>query len=295
MHHTLSLLFFSFLFLFSGCGSSDSKSTNSADIPLFGLYWSSYSGVEENTTVQHGIYGADLDLLSSSAKIIRLTNNLSVAAVDATGNLYWAANVDDNSSMAIFTSDKYGNYTKELISGFTSINGLSIDNTQERIYYSVDGTDVGYSDFNGTNPQTIINSLTSATHLYIDTVNNELYISQNGNISKSDMEGAGLTTVVASTRPEQVGIDHVNNKLVWADTSTDIISRSNLDGSNIETLLDFSSSDANPNALVVDATNSKLLYVINGTELQSSGLAGEDNTTVNAALSPNVTSLWIAK
>ncbi len=295
MHIFRPIIILISLFIFGGCGSDSTTSTNNPNLPLFGLYWSSYSAVDENTSVQHGIYGADLDSLASSAKILRLTNNLGITSVDSVGNIYWSANVDDNSSQAIFSANKYGNYTKELISGFDSINGLAIDNVQERIYYATNDTNVSYCDLNGSNPQTIITGLTSVTHLYIDTVNNMLYISQAGEVSKSDMEGTALSTVVTASIPAQMGIDHVNNKLIWTDTGTDTISRSNLDGSSPEELLNFSSSDANPNAMVVDKSNSRLLYVINGTELQSATLAGENNITVNSLLSPDVKSLWIAK
>lgn len=289
-----------FILIIGGCGTSSNNFSEESPT-LFDLYWSSFSANDENETVQHGIYGSETLSLASIAKIISVKNELGPCAVDSEGNLYWSASgIDDNTTISIFSADKYGNNTQELLTNFTLINGLTIDNIQKRIYWSNKGTpvEIAYSDLNGSNPQVINTALTSGGPLYIDTENARLYVSDTlgGQIHKWDMEGViDINFTDSSTEPTQLGIDYLNKKVIWTDTSTDLISSSDLNGSGTVTLLDFNSSNANPNALVVDRANSRLLYIINGTTLQSAALNGDNNITQAIGLSPDVQSLWFVQ
>ena len=76
--------------------------------------------------------------------------------------------------------------------------------------------------------------------------------SQNdGSIERADLDGRNRTTIVpegSTFTPKQLHLDHKNRKLYWCDREGMRVMRANLDGSNIETLVDTSKGDARPGA-----------------------------------------------
>ena len=70
-----------------------------------------------------------------------------------------------------------------------------------------------------------------------------------GSIERADIDGRNRKTIIpeASTfTPKQLHLDRENRKLYWSDREGMRVMRSNLDGSQIETLVDTSNGDARP-------------------------------------------------
>src|SRR5947199_3798576 len=70
-----------------------------------------------------------------------------------------------------------------------------------------------------------------------------------GSILSSDLEGSQLATIVppgATFTPKQLQIEKDSGKLYWCDREGMRVMRANLDGSEIETLVDTSKGDARP-------------------------------------------------
>jgi sugar lactone lactonase YvrE len=70
-----------------------------------------------------------------------------------------------------------------------------------------------------------------------------------GSIERCDLDGKNLTIIVppgGTHTPKQVKLDHENGKLYWCDREGMRVMRANLDGSNIETLVDTSGGDQRP-------------------------------------------------
>src|SRR5947207_1754098 len=70
-----------------------------------------------------------------------------------------------------------------------------------------------------------------------------------GSIERADLDGRNRKTIIPQGRtftPKQLQIDKRNGKLYWSDREGMRVMRSNLDGSNIETLVDTSKGDARP-------------------------------------------------
>src|SRR5256884_828291 len=70
-----------------------------------------------------------------------------------------------------------------------------------------------------------------------------------GSIERADLDGQNRTTIVpegATFTPKQLHLDKENGKLYWCDREGMRVMRSNLDGSQIETLVDTSKGDARP-------------------------------------------------
>ena len=71
-----------------------------------------------------------------------------------------------------------------------------------------------------------------------------------GSIERADLDGQNRTTIVpegATFTPKQLHLDKENGKLYWCDREGMRVMRSNLDGSQIETLVDTSKGDPRRN------------------------------------------------
>src|SRR6266702_8885470 len=70
-----------------------------------------------------------------------------------------------------------------------------------------------------------------------------------GSIERADIDGKNRKVIVppgATFTPKQLQLDKENGKLYWCDREGMRVMRANLDGSNIETLIDTSHGDPRP-------------------------------------------------
>jgi DNA-binding beta-propeller fold protein YncE len=88
---------------------------------------------------------------------------------------------------------------------------------------------------------------TAAGHLYWTNMGNPT--ANDGSILRSDLDGRNVTTIVppgGTFTPKQLQIEKKTGKLYWCDREGMRVMRVNLDGSNIETLVDTSEGDPRP-------------------------------------------------
>jgi hypothetical protein len=96
-----------------------------------------------------------------------------------------------------------------------------------------------------------------------------------GSIMRSDLKGAHITTIIppgGTFTPKQIQLDTVTRKLYWSDREGMRVMRANLDGSNIETLVDTSEGDARPGpdprkwcvGIAVDPADGKIYWTQKG-------------------------------
>jgi len=87
----------------------------------------------------------------------------------------------------------------------------------------------------------------AAGHLYWTNMGN---LKENdGSILRSDLDGRNMTTIVppgGTFTPKQLQIEKKTGKLYWCDREGMRVMRANLDGSNVETLVDTSRGDSRP-------------------------------------------------
>jgi DNA-binding beta-propeller fold protein YncE len=87
----------------------------------------------------------------------------------------------------------------------------------------------------------------AAGHMYWTNMGNPQ--ANDGSILRSDLNGQNMTTIVppgGTFTPKQLQLDTDNGKLYWCDREGMRVMRANLDGSNIETLVDTSGGDPRP-------------------------------------------------
>ena len=96
-----------------------------------------------------------------------------------------------------------------------------------------------------------------------------------GSIMRSDLDGKNMITVVppgGTFTPKQLQLERRSGKLYWSDREGMRVMRANLDGSEIETLVDTSQGDSRPGAdarkwcvgIAVDTDDGKLYWTQKG-------------------------------
>ena len=89
----------------------------------------------------------------------------------------------------------------------------------------------------------------AAGHLYWTNMGNPR--KNDGTIFRSDLDGKNIVTIVppgGTFTPKQLQLEKNSGKLYWSDREGMRVMRANLDGSNIETLVDTSEGDPRPGA-----------------------------------------------
>jgi hypothetical protein len=103
-----------------------------------------------------------------------------------------------------------------------------------------------------------------------------------GSIERSDLDGGHVTHIVppgGTFTPKQLQLDRKSRKLYWSDREGMRVMRANLDGSNIETLVDTSEGDARPGkdilkwcvGIVLDVEAGKLYWTQKGPDNAGKG------------------------
>jgi hypothetical protein len=121
----------------------------------------------------------------------------------------------DASGDRIFTANPDGSNQKNIVTNCRLPDGVAIDVEAGHIYW----TNMGV--------------------VYLD----------DGSIERADLDGKNRKVIVPEGRtftPKQLHLDKKNGKLYWCDREGMRVMRANLDGSNIETLVDTSKGDSRP-------------------------------------------------
>jgi len=120
----------------------------------------------------------------------------------------------------------------------------------------------------------------AAGHIYWTNMGNP--IANDGSIDRADLDGHNVTNIVAPGgifTPKQLQFDSKNRKLYWSDREGMRVMRANLDGSNIETLVDTSEGSARPGkdqrkwcvGIAVDTDRSKFYWTQKGNDNAGEG------------------------
>src|SRR5262249_14419209 len=135
----------------------------------------------------------------------------------------------------------------------------------------------------------------AAGHLYWTNMGNPK--KNDGTIFRSDLDGKNITTIVPSGgtfTPKQLQLEKNSGKLYWSDREGMRVMRSNLDGSNIEALVDTSQGDPRPGpdvkkwcvGIAVDAEGGKFYWTQKGNDDAGEGRIFRANIELPTGQSP---------
>ena len=135
----------------------------------------------------------------------------------------------------------------------------------------------------------------AARHMYWTNMGNPN--ANDGSILRSDLDGKNMTTVVppgGTFTPKQLQLEKESGKLYWCDREGMRVMRANLDGSNIETLVDTSQGDPRPGqdlrkwcvGIAVDAAGGKFYWTQKGADKAGQGRVFRANIELPRGRSP---------
>jgi DNA-binding beta-propeller fold protein YncE len=135
----------------------------------------------------------------------------------------------------------------------------------------------------------------AAGHLYWTNMAN---LKENdGSILRSDLDGRNMTTIVppgGTFTPKQLQIEKTTGKLYWCDREGMRVMRANLNGSNIETLVDTSLGDPRPGpdprkwcvGIAIDVDGGKLYWTQKGGDNAGEGRICRANIEIPSGQTP---------
>src|SRR5580692_1167497 len=135
----------------------------------------------------------------------------------------------------------------------------------------------------------------AAGHLYWTNMGN--FKENDGFILRSDLDGKNVTTIVPPGgvfTPKQLQIEKKTGKLYWCDREGMRVMRANLDGSNIETVVDTSQGDPRPGpdakkwcvGIAVDVDGGKFYWTQKGDDNAGQGRIFRANIELPRGASP---------
>jgi len=164
--------------------------------------------------------------------------------------------------------------------------------TSARIFFlDAGGGRVSSANADGSDLKTIINEGRkfpdgivvdiAAGHIYWTNMGNSPVVND-GSIERADLDGRNITSIIrpgGTFTPKQLQLDEKNRKLYWCDREGMRVMRANLDGSNIETLVDSSEGESRPGkdakkwcvGIAVDAEDGKIYWTQKGPEKAGEG------------------------
>jgi DNA-binding beta-propeller fold protein YncE len=132
-------------------------------------------------------------------------------------------------------------------------------------------------------------------HLYWTNMGN--FTENDGSILRSDLDGRNVVTIVppgGTFTPKQIQIEKNTGKLYWCDREGMRVMRVNLDGSNLETLVDTSQGDPRPGpdltkwcvGIAVDVEGGKFYWTQKGSDNSGTGRICRANIEIPTGQTP---------
>ena len=136
----------------------------------------------------------------------------------------------------------------------------------------------------GTGAQVLVTECRLPDGIAVDVEGRHIYWTNmgvpnrnDGSIERADLDGRNRKTIIpqgGTFTPKQLQLDKENGKLYWCDREGMRVMRSNLDGSNIEPLVDSSHGDPRPGpdltkwcvGIAVDAGRGQIYWTQKGTD-----------------------------
>src|SRR6202008_2823004 len=118
-----------------------------------------------------------------------------------------------------------------------------------------------------------------------------------GSIERADLDGQNRRTIVpqgATFTPKQLQLEKTTGKLYWCDREGMRLMRANLDGSNLETLVDTSQGDPRPGpdmtkwcvGIAVDVEGGKFYWTQKGSDNSGTGRIPRANSKIPPSQPP---------
>ncbi len=131
-------------------------------------------------------------------------------------------------------------------------NAVAGEDWKGKIYWTIyGGGEIAQANFDGSNRTSLVKTGHHPKGLIIDAKNGFMYWTNGGQAESKALDGSiqkcqinncsnTVKTIVGegkTAEPIQLTLDKVNGYIYWSDSARDLVQRSKLDGSNVETVL----------------------------------------------------------
>ena len=238
------------------------------------IYWTQTNGVirranpdgSDAEDVVTGIgYASGLDIDSSNRKIYwvdHARNGIQRANFDGTGieTLVSAADTQSPADLALDLSagkmywtgyamnsvrraNLDGSNVEDYITGLSSPNTVVLDVPGNKIYWT-SGASTYRANLNDLSNTEELFAGTTGSHATFHPSLEKMFLAGGGSVRCGNLDGSDLQTLVTGLgSPGGIELDIHGGKMYWRDWSTDKIQRANLDGSNVEAVVDAPDAD----------------------------------------------------
>ncbi len=164
----------------------------------------------------------------------------AIALDDAAGKIYFGrlpSNNDDDPYLVGMANLNGSGYVA--IDSLGNVDYLAVDHGAGKVFWAQSSGSSGRiqsSNLNLTGVTTVSNNFSGEiTGLGIDEVNHQIYYGMTTSIGRMNIDGTGQHTIL-NVPAYRMALNQADGKIYWVHNGQDI-RRSNLDGSNIETVL----------------------------------------------------------
>ncbi len=223
------------------------------------MYWT------ESSPADFMIQRANLDGSNVEFVVTHLVSPSGIALDVAGGKIYWT----DIGAGKIQRSNLDGSAVEDLLAFIDVITPIDIalDIAENKIYWtegSLADFQISRADLDGSNVQFLVTHLVSPSGIALDVDSGKIYWTDlgTGKIQRSNLNGSGMEDLVATgaIAPVRIALDLLAGKLYWTEASLAdfMISRANLDGSNVEVLVEGLTSPSGLTVVPVPEPSSAL-------------------------------------
>jgi len=180
------------------------------------------------------------------------------------GKMYWTdvenreihrANLDGSNIEDIVTTGDYS----------STPSGLALDLSAGKMYWTDTGLDkIWRANLDGSATEELVTSgIPAATAIALDLNAGKMYwvdsgLRREGMIQRSSLDGSNIEDLRSEEDPTTIALDVATGKMYWGDADLDEMRRSDLDGSDMETLVVVTMTDTR--GLVLDLAEGKMYW-----------------------------------
>jgi DNA-binding beta-propeller fold protein YncE len=197
--------------------------------------------------------------------------------------VYWV-NILDSFTNKIQRADLDGNNVEDILT--SSVTSFCLDNEGEKIYWTnfVEGA-IKRADLNGNNIEDVLTGLSNPNNVDIDASTGKIYwtsFDTNTKIHRTNLDGSNTEEIldIGTNSIVDLELDIDSGKIYWRTSQPGTIQRADLDGSNLETLIETATGFSK---IALDLMSRKIYWVVSPSILRSN-MDGSDEETFD--LSP---------
>ncbi len=197
------------------------------DVPEAQIYW-----IGNNETINRKIYRANLDGTQQEDYITGLALPIGLELYKSGSAFYWTE------SKSIYRKDMITHQIRRLIYGPNYPWGISIDHTEEKLYWSVlFDQKIQKANLDGSDIEDVITGISDLRDLEVDS-KNKIYFLTAGRVKRANLDGTGVESLSPYLNGCQyLELDRLGSKLYWTNADYRKITKVNFDGTGLEELL----------------------------------------------------------